>query len=76
MTKTPATVGGMPVFPSYAVLLGALWVLRKIEIAWAVWGDLVFDDGALKISWTLPVSKTDPQAKACTRSWSSNGQRQ
>jgi len=69
MSKTPSSTSGSPLFPSFAVLLGALWVLREIEIAWAVWADVFISESLMKVSWTLPVSKTDPGAKSCTRTW-------
>ena len=61
--------GGLPVLPRVAVLLGSLWVLREIEMAWAVWGDIVMDDVGLTVAWTLSASKTDPGAKSCVRQW-------
>jgi hypothetical protein len=69
LAKEPDQDDGQPLFPGYAVVLGSLWVLREIELAWAVWSDITVDDCDRKVTWRLPVSKTDPQAKACSRSW-------
>lgn len=60
---------GLPLDPHKALVLGALWVLREIELAWAVCSDVTVDDLRQVVVWALPVSKTDPKAKACTRSW-------
>ena len=60
---------GHPLFEFDFVILGSLWVMREIEVAWATRQDLLLDEGRLIASWKVPVSKTDPAAKACTRSW-------
>jgi len=62
-------VCGQPVFPIHATILGALWIVREIELAWTAVGDITIDTEAKVISWFLPVSKVDHRAKACTRSW-------
>ncbi len=69
MAKTPCDDAGAPLFPGYAVLLGALWALREIGVAWATRADIAIDEVAMEVVWTLPVSKTDPQTKACARTW-------
>ncbi len=35
MSEAPDGDFGPPLFPGYAAVLGALWVLREIELAWA-----------------------------------------
>ena len=60
---------GSPIFPKQAILLGSLWVLREIELAWAKWGDIRIDSVSKVVHWTLTASKTDPAAKSCTRKW-------
>ena len=59
----------LPFAPVPAVLLGSLWILREIELAWATWQDVAIDESGMVVSWFLPVSKVDPTAKANTRSW-------
>ena len=58
-----------PVFIEDFVLLGSLWVMREIEVAWAIRSDITVNDAKKIVSWLVPVSKTDPAAKACVRSW-------
>ena len=60
---------GRPVYEADFVILGSLWVMREIELAWATRKDISIDHSAAKIAWRVPVSKTDPVAKACVRSW-------
>ena len=60
---------GTPLFPKGAVILGSLWVLREIEIAWTKWGDITIDEDSQVVRWTLSASKTDPSAKSCSRKW-------
>jgi len=62
-------MSGHPIFPKQASVLGSLWILREIELAWAAVGDITIDETGKTASWFLPVSKTDARAKACTRSW-------
>ena len=64
----PSSQGG-PICPKETILLGSLWVLREIEIAWASWGGIVVDVERTLIYWTLTASKTGPAAKRCTRNW-------
>ena len=65
----PRNIANEPVFPAHVAILASLWVLREIEAAWACVGDLTVDTIALTVAWHLPVSKTDPRAKAVSRSW-------
>ena len=66
---SPVRTSGWPVFPADVAVLGAFWVLREIEIAWSARGDVHCSEDNATVSWYLPVSKTDPKAKACFRSW-------
>jgi hypothetical protein len=63
------TRDGAPVYPKEALLLGSFWILREIELAWATLSDITLNDTDSIAVWSLPVSKTDARAKACTRSW-------
>jgi len=65
----PMRVKGRPVFEDDFVILGSLWIMREIEVAWATRSDITIDATTNTVSWLLPVSKTDAKAKACTRSW-------
>ena len=67
LSGAPSTRRGHPCFPAECAVLGALWVLREIEMAWAAVGDLTVNPVAQHIAWLLPVSKCDARAKACTR---------
>ena len=67
--RTPARTAGEPAFPAHMALLASLWVLREIEAAWTSVGDISFDMAKSTVSWHLAVSKTDPGAKAVSRSW-------
>ena len=60
---------GAPLYPKFTILLGSLWVLREIEMAWSRWEDITIDDDSLLVTWTLTASKTDPAAKSCSRKW-------
>ena len=62
-------VPGGPSHPRHAILLGSLWVLREIEIAWSKWEDITIREDGKVVLWTLTASKTDPAAKSCTRKW-------
>ena len=50
-----------------AFVIGAMWILREIELSFSLVSDIVVDKSALEVSWHLPASKTDPQAKGCWR---------
>jgi len=65
----PTCIPGHPVFPADLAVIGSMWILREIEAVWSTVDDIQLDKTALCASWTLSASKTDPNAKACTRSW-------
>ena len=55
---------------SHAVnVLGTMFRTREIEAPMARRRHLTLDHEARKVVWKLPVSKTDPQARGCERSW-------
>ena len=49
--------------------LGASFLLREIEVAYARFAHLRIDVPKRRASLDLPVSKTDPSAVGCTRTW-------
>ena len=64
----PVCAGG-PINPVGTVVLGAAFLLREIEVAYARLGHLDFDACSMKATLLLPVSKTDVTAVGCSRSW-------
>ena len=58
-----------PVNPKGVFLLGAGFMLREIEVAYARLAHLRVDTVKHRVSFDLPVSKTDPTAVGCTRVW-------
>ena len=66
-TATPKLKRNTPLSPADCVVIGTLWVLREIEMAWAAFGDVTVDEGKQHICWFLPVSKVGARATACTR---------
>ena len=50
-------------------LLMAFWMLREIEGAWAERRHVKLDTLNRTATWRLPVSKTDPKALGCERTW-------
>ena len=63
----PVTRSG-PTGPGRMLCAGTFWVLREIELSFAKVRHIsIAPDGS--VSWDLPVSKTDPAAIGCTRSW-------
>ena len=67
--QSASHIDGVPVYPEPTIVLGSLWILREIEVAWAAVGDVAIDFTTQIVEWILPVSKTDTRAKACSRSW-------
>jgi len=65
----PVCGAGSPLFPKELSIIGALWILREIEVAWASFKDVTINEDELTVNWFLPVSKVDTRAKACDRSW-------
>ena len=59
-----------PVNPMAVHVLSTCFMLREIEASLALRRHVSVDYRRKSISWLLPVSKNDPQARGCTRSWS------
>ena len=51
------------------IIAGAFWCMREIELSLAVWGSIVITAVPPRVVWTLPTSKTDPQALGARREW-------
>ena len=51
------------------MFLGAAFLMREIELAYARLAHLRLNTAKLRVSLDLPVSKTDPSAVGCTRVW-------
>ena len=57
-----------PVHSKAMIITSTMFLLREVEASAIDWDDITFEQN--KVSLFLPVSKTDWQAKGCTRSWS------
>ena len=68
LDKDCLTPNGPLDFTAY-VVVASFFVLREIEASLMVCGSVVVDRVLEKITVELPVSKTDPGALACKRSW-------
>ena len=68
LTCAPLVPDG-PVCPLHWATLSAFHVLRGAESACALASSLTICAGTVTETWSLPVSKTDPQAVGCQRSW-------
>ena len=64
----PLVVGG-PLGSGNLAVLFTFFVLREIEGALAKASSLTLDAETSTVTWSLPVSKTDPSAVGCVRSW-------
>ncbi len=51
------------------LIVGTFFIMREIEIAFAVVGHVRIDLAQQKVTLLLPVSKKDPKAVGCERSW-------
>eukprot|EP00971_Amphidinium_carterae_P347154 6489007-Amphidinium_carterae.1 len=58
-----------PVNAFALMVVGCAFLLREIEAATLVWSDVELNDESSLVRLTLPVSKTDPTARGCTRHW-------
>ena len=58
-----------PVKPGFAVVLFSFFLLRELECACAQRGDMTLDRKGRTVTLKLSVSKNDPRAIGCTRSW-------
>lgn len=64
----PLATGGF-VGPIDAIILGAAFVLREIELAAARYRHMTVDHAARTVTLELPVSKTDVCGIGCARNW-------
>jgi len=62
-------VGGGMINPGAALVIGSCFMLREIELAYARARHLSFNHSRRVVTFELPLSKTDPCAIGCTRSW-------
>ena len=51
------------------IFLGCAFMLREIEVAFAKVDHVHLDAETAKVRLQLPVSKRDPRATGCSRSW-------
>ena len=68
MQEEPLNTGG-PWCPVHAMLLGAFFLLREVELAATRRCHITVDAVRRSFSWLLPKSKTDVKALGATRSW-------
>jgi len=66
--EEPLCPGG-PCNTMLALEVGAFHVLREIELSTALASSVTFNPDSLEETFALPVSKTDPKAIGCTRTW-------
>ena len=60
---------GAPYMLGESLTTGCLWLTREIELSALDMGDASFNLQTLECGLELTVSKTDPQAKGCVRTW-------
>ena len=68
LALSPLVPGG-PVGTHNLIILFTFFVLRELEGAMARRRDVRINAAARTVTWRLPVSKTDPGALGCERSW-------
>ena len=54
-------------FPLRAIFVGVVFLAREIELTNARGSDLTYNDPTMEVTWFLPASKTDPQARGVSR---------
>ena len=64
-----ALVQDGPCAPTRLLEIGSFHGLREIELSTALASSVSLNDEIVEESFCLPVSKTDPRALGCTRSW-------
>ena len=64
----PLVPGGMCNF-MWALEVGTFFVLREIELSTSLASAVSVNKEKLEVTVALPVSKTDPKAIGCTRTW-------
>ena len=62
-------VDGGPAFPVRMIVFGCFFLLREVEISLMLARSVVVSSAVLEVSVHLPVSKTDPSALGCWRTW-------
>ena len=60
---------GGPVGLANLIVLFTYFLLRDIEGSLARWADIYLNRKKKTVTWRLSVSKTDPAAKGCERTW-------
>ena len=72
LAPDPLVAAG-PVDPGCAVIMGAFWCTREIELALALRSRITVRPAKglnkLRVSWLLPCTKSDPSALGKTRFW-------
>ena len=66
---TPPDDPGLPVNVLALVIMASLFMLREIEVAALRVKDVVVNTASCTVTLFLAVSKTDPTARGCYRSW-------
>ena len=60
---------GAPASPRQAFTVACFWLLREIELAHLLHSSVTVNREQASVTLRLSVSKTDPQALGCSRSW-------
>ena len=58
-----------PARPGAAAVMATFWLLRDLEATTAEYRDMLIDRAARKVTLILSMSKNDPRALGCERSW-------
>ena len=58
-----------PLNPMAVHVMGTLFLTRELEAALAQRNHLTMNHRDFVVTWLLPVTKTDPEARGCKRSW-------
>ena len=59
-----------PINPTIVHIMALMFLCREVEAGTAERKHITMDAKRQTVSWLLPVSKTDVEARGCTRSWS------
>ena len=62
-------VTAYPVNPGAMLVITTFFLMRELEVAAAKYSDLKLDSTTKSITMHLSVSKNDPEAKGCDRTW-------
>ena len=62
-------ISGAPALFTSASVVGCFWILREIELVHIRQCDVIMDRERLQATLQLSVSKTDPVALGCARTW-------